>query len=124
MHKKKLALATSTVVGLSALACQGAIAGSDTTNATADLVQDISVLASQPMQFGNLLNGLTAGAETVSFNAAGTAIEPGGDVTYVDGNVQPAKFNLSTDTDAATDQSITVQATALQHSTNSAASLP
>ncbi len=122
MQKTKLALATSTVVGLSALACQGAFAGTDTTNATADLVQDISVVASQPMQFGNLLNGLTTGAETVSFNTARTAIT-GADVTQVDGNVQPAKFTLSTDTDAATDQNITVAAAALTHST-AAASLP
>lgn len=123
MRKTKLALATTTVVGLSALGYQGARAGSATTNATADLVKDIVVSASQHMAFGNLLNGLTAGSETVSFNTAGTALTAGTDVTHVDGAVQPAKFTLSTDTDAATGQSITIAATALGHSTGTA-SLP
>lgn len=123
MRKTKLALATTTVVGLSALGYQGARAGSATTNATADLVQDIVVSANQNMAFGNLLNGLATGSETVSFNTAGTALTAGTDVTHVDGNVQPAKFTLSTDTDAATGQSITVAATALSN-TAATASLP
>jgi len=124
MQKTKLAIATTAIVGLSGLACQGVMAETSTTSATADLVSDIVVTAVQPMQFGNLLNGLSGTAsETVSFNAAGTGLTSGTDVTLVDGNVQPAKFNLTTDTDAATGQNITVQATALGHST-ATASLP
>lgn len=122
MKKTKLALATSAVVGLSSVAYQGARAGSATTSATADLVKDIVVTKVQNMAFGNLLSNFGTGTaaatkETVKFNAAGTALVAGTDVTHVDGIVQPAKFNLSTDTDAATGQSITVQAVALGHAT-------
>lgn len=122
MKKTKLALATSAVVGLSSVAYQGARAGSATTNATADLVKDIVVTKVQHMAFGNLLadfSGTAATKETVKFNTAGTDLQGGANVTHVDGAVQPAKFNLSTDADAASGQNITVKATALSNTADS-----
>lgn len=123
MRKTKLAIATSTVVGLSALASQDVHAGSASNSATANIVSDITVSSKQPMQFGDVLVTGTGNTGTAELDSGRDVTTTGG-VSAVGGSPQPAEFTLKTSETAESNQTITVNATALANADSATHTLP
>ncbi|MEX2576458.1 MAG: DUF4402 domain-containing protein [Halofilum sp. (in: g-proteobacteria)] len=116
MQKSKLAIATSTVIGLSGIAYQSAVADSASTTASAEVIQALVVNADAPLNFGTLAISGTAGTGSVTMTSGGSVTGDGAIVTSTIGAAQAAAFTIGSGGD---DGSVAVSVTAadLTHST-------